>query len=297
MAIYFWDLYSRVYNSNNFGDDINPAILKKLFKKEIIESDRICIVGIGTLIDSDKMDTIKNYEKKIIFSSGAGYGSRPDIFDSSWEVACVRGPVTCEWLGLDVNKAITDGAVLLDTIFSDDAIPESTNVKPSSRNNIVFVPHIRTHWRIGNILKEICFAKDMVYLPPDQDPDRFVRTIRESDLALCEAMHGAIVADTVRTPWVCCSLLYHNEFKWRDWCASVDVSYNVIRIPAQVAWIQGPLFERGLRRLARPVNKKRLENELGKARHAKPSLSDASLLADKKGALWDAVAHVNATYS
>jgi len=297
MAIYFWDLYSKYFNSKNFGDDLNPIILKALFKKEIIESDQVCIVGIGTLIDAEKMDKIKNYEKKIIFSSGAGYGSRPDIFDSSWDIACVRGPVTCEWLGLDHKKAITDGAVLLDKIFFTNSILKHPDKKTSPGTRVVFVPHIRTHWQIGNILRIICLNKEIIYLPPDQDPQTFVEKIRDSDIAICEAMHGAIVADTVRTPWICCSLLYHNEFKWRDWCASLELPYHVRKISADVAWADGTLFKRGFRRLIRPINRKRLENELNKVRHSKPSLSNASLLADKKGALCDIVARVNTAYT
>jgi succinoglycan biosynthesis protein ExoV len=52
-----------------------------------------------------------------------------------------------------------------------------------------------------------------------------------------EAMHGAIVADTLRIPWipVVCSPEIAT-FKWRDWTASLDLPYRPIAIPPSSAF-------------------------------------------------------------
>jgi succinoglycan biosynthesis protein ExoV len=46
-------------------------------------------------------------------------------------------------------------------------------------------------------------------------------------------MHGAIVADAVRVPWVPVRLYEQVlDFKWRDWCQAVALDYAPTIIPA-----------------------------------------------------------------
>jgi succinoglycan biosynthesis protein ExoV len=65
---------------------------------------------------------------------------------------------------------------------------------------------------------------------------------------LTEAMHGAVVADAIRVPWIaidstgCFPML---PFKWQDWCMSVGVSYCPKRIPPLWAMPAGTKY-RGL---------------------------------------------------
>jgi succinoglycan biosynthesis protein ExoV len=50
---------------------------------------------------------------------------------------------------------------------------------------------------------------------------------------LTEAMHGAIVADTLRVPFVpLVSSREISSFKWMDWTLSMDLPYRPIRLPA-----------------------------------------------------------------
>jgi succinoglycan biosynthesis protein ExoV len=45
-------------------------------------------------------------------------------------------------------------------------------------------------------------------------------------------MHGAIIADTLRTPWIpvkCYSNIL--EFKWQDWCGSLNMRYEPEILP------------------------------------------------------------------
>src|SRR3569623_1144475 len=54
---------------------------------------------------------------------------------------------------------------------------------------------------------------------------------------MTEAIHGAIVADTLRVPWipVACSPEVA-PFKWIDWTQSLGLDYRPIRLPPSSAW-------------------------------------------------------------
>ncbi|TYX27701.1 hypothetical protein FCG76_028230, partial [Klebsiella pneumoniae] len=74
--------------------------------------------------------------KWFVFSSGVGYGYPPVNFgDDNWNILCVRGPLSAKILGLDKNKAITDGAALLNTLDEFKPLPEN------ERKGIIFIPH------------------------------------------------------------------------------------------------------------------------------------------------------------
>ena len=49
---------------------------------------------------------------------------------------------------------------------------------------------------------------------------------------LTEALHGAIVADALRVPWIPIRLYdRYSEFKWRDWTESMHLPLNVHEVP------------------------------------------------------------------
>src|SRR3546814_923065 len=177
-------------------------------------------MGIGTIINDRNVAALDRYSTKIIFSSGAGYEELRNSLDSSWRVACVRGPKTAAMMKVDASKAVCDGAVLLSDYY--DIVPAAR------RERVAFVPHVNTTWAIGRGLREICGELGLAYVSPDLPRDEFVREISRSDLVLTEAMHGAILADAMRTPWVCCHIMFHHRFKWEDWCASVGVAYDPV---------------------------------------------------------------------
>ena len=287
MAIYYWDRYSAIRNTRNFGDDLNPWFLPKLFSEKIIERRDVCLIGIGSLLDQKKMDGLRHYDKKVVFSSGAGYGPVPACADSSWDVACVRGPETARALGLPEAKAITDGAVLITDVLPGDTV--------LSRAGTVFVPHINTHLQLGAALGDICAELGFDYVSPDMPPQDFVAAIRGARRAVCEAMHGAIVADAVRTPWACVKLLHHNSFKWRDWCTAMAVPYRMCDLGG-VSWHTGSPVTRGVNKVRRTWWLHGLPSRLRDAGADVGDLSDDALLEEKRRQLYRVIAEINAAY-
>jgi succinoglycan biosynthesis protein ExoV len=55
--------------------------------------------------------------------------------------------------------------------------------------------------------------------------------INHTEVLLTEAMHGAIIADSLRVPWIPIvsnpSIL---SFKWDDWCQSLSLEYQPVYI-------------------------------------------------------------------
>lgn len=222
MAIHYYTAYSAEHGTRNFGDDINPELLARLFAKSIIKSPSICIMGIGTLINDRNIAQVAPFAKKIIFSSGAGYGQLSAKLDESWDCACVRGPLTAAKLGLSADAAVTDGALLLADFYQP--LPNDL------REGVVFIPHINSSRGASDVLRRITEALDVELLLPSAPQHLFLKRIRHASLVLAEAMHGAIVADAMRVPWIPLSFLNHNAFKWRDWLASIRLPYSVTEV-------------------------------------------------------------------
>ncbi len=210
------------FNIKNFGDALNPIIFYKLLPGFFDEDPSVNFFGIGSIIG----ENMKAFQRKIIFSSGYAYGKLP-ILDTSFDIVCVRGPLTAKALKLDNALAITDGAALL----------REFNFKPEKKEyEFSFMPHIGSETKFP--WKNICTEAGINYVSPTADPMFVISEILKSKVVVAEAMHFAIVADTLRVPWVAVKAYSSvNSFKWQDWTGSLNMSYR--------PWSLGSLFEHG----------------------------------------------------
>jgi succinoglycan biosynthesis protein ExoV len=286
MAIHFWKRFSESLGTRNFGDDLNPLLLEKLFSKRLIESREACILGIGTILNDENLAAMQSYEKKIVFSSGTGYGDFAGQLDASWQVACVRGPKTAGVMNIDPSKAVCDGAVLLSDFH--DVVPEA------KRDAVVFIPHVHTDRAIGRGLRDICGRLGLRYVTPAVPHEDFIREVSAARLVVTEAMHGAILADTMRTPWICCHIMNHNRFKWEDWCASVGVPYAPAFLGVRFS-DEGLSSPRQLPRyLVSGLRRRRIEARLrAVVRAGAPVLSDGEVLEARKSRLRAIIREIN----
>ncbi len=200
------------YRDPNFGDALNPIIFPKLLPNFFDEDPTIEFSGIGSIIG---LEMAKESKKRIIFSSGFAYGSLPKI-DDVFDIVCVRGPLTANALGIDKSLGIIDGAALL---------RELKFKTPEKKFKFSFMPHweseLKYPWR------KLCEAADIHYLSPTDDSFKTIDAILQSEVVIAEAMHAAIVADTLRTPWIPVKAYRGiNDFKWNDWTKSVELEYK-----------------------------------------------------------------------
>lgn len=196
---------------SNFGDDLNAYLWPKLMGPDFFDDDDTeLFVGIGSILyDTYPVSSIKH-----VFGSGyGGYTAPPDIRDGSWRIAFLRGPRTAAILGAGLEKVVTDGAILLRLAH----LPP-----PGRETGIVFIPHFHSLDR-GNWL-EVCALAGVRFVDPTASVETVLDEIRGASKVICESMHGAIVADALRVPWVAVKPIAHeHHFKWLDWADSLDI--------------------------------------------------------------------------
>ena len=211
MQLHYWREHP------NFGDALNAWLWPQLLDGILDDNDDTMFVGIGTLLRSD----MPRRRRTVVFGTGAGYGERPRI-DDRWTIYCVRGPLTAEALGLPPQAAITDGAALIRLLD----LPTMEKRYP-----VAFMPHWESirYWDWA----AVCAAAGVKYIDPLGATEVVLRSIGSSELVVAEAMHGAIVADALRVPWIAVrSSGQILNFKWEDWCSSLGLSYDPVVLPA-----------------------------------------------------------------
>lgn len=237
----------------NFGDDLNAYVWPRLLGPNFFDEDESKLfVGIGSII----YDTYPKTAKKIVMGSGyGGYTAAPDVHDGSWEFAFVRGPRTADVLRIPREKAITDGAILLRLL----------QLPASARGSaVIFIPHFHSLDR-GN-WKKVCDMAGIRFVDPTGTVETTLSEIRGARMVITESMHGAIVADALRKPWVAVTPIAHeHRFKWKDWAESLNIplrAHTLFPSTVREAWSLlsgGQGWGRRSRKLAaspaaRPVN-------------------------------------------
>lgn len=198
----------------NFGDELNRYLWEKLLPPGFFDGDGAeLFVGIGSILG----DIYPRAVKKIVAGSGyGGYQRKPDLHDGSWDVLFVRGPRTARLLSLPPEKAVADGALLLRFIDLPAA---------SSPSEIAFMPHYESVMR-GN-WGAACRLAGLRLIDPRWPVEEVIAAIRAAPVLITEAMHGAIVADLLRVPWVAAlptNPLHHA--KWHDWAEALDIELH-----------------------------------------------------------------------
>ncbi len=224
----------------NFGDDLNLLVWPQLLPDAFTGTTRIPMyepteepeigeeqfVGIGTLLTP----RLPKKGRCVVVGSGAGYDRLPSNRDE-WEICCVRGPLTAQVMGLDPSAAITDPAILV------RLLPRLAQKK---KHRISFMPH----WQMAEsgVWQQICHALEINIIDPRWSPKRVIGSIEETETLITQALHGAIIADALRVPWMPVSAKTAVlEFKWNDFCQTIGVAYE----PAQLPTIWKP--KRGMR--------------------------------------------------
>lgn len=193
----------RIHCGKGWVGKLNRIIWPKHLNPKLtaIEPDGL-FCGIGTML-GEHMVPASRY---LVFGAGAGYSGAPHLGPDS-RIDFVRGPMTSANMGW--VRSITDPAILVSEQYA----------KGEVEHEIAFLPRAdrRRNPREDGI----------AFIDPARDAHSVIGDISRCDLLLTESLHGAIVADSLRVPWISMYVPDHN-FKWHDWCRSMNMVWNPI---------------------------------------------------------------------
>lgn len=200
----------------NFGDELNHWLWPRVLPDFFDQDDSVRFIGIGSTI----YDSHPAASRKIVFGAGyAGYSALPTL-DASWDIRFVRGRRTAATLGLDESLAVGDSAILIRSVD----LP-----RPEKRYDAAFMPHFESlehgSWQ------QVAERAGVHFIDPTWPVERVLGDMMASRLMISEAMHGCIVADALRVPWIAIEPLDPNHrAKWQDWASVLDLDIAFSRI-------------------------------------------------------------------
>jgi succinoglycan biosynthesis protein ExoV len=199
----------------NFGDELNSVLWPLLLPNFFNEDPAELFLGIGSVLDA------RHDATAVKLVAGAGYGGyqAPPVLDTSWIVHWVRGPRTARLLGLPESCGLGDPAMLL------------TSPGDGGAGALGFMPHFESLAR--GAWAEATAAAGITLIDPRDDPAAILAAIGNCRMLLSEAMHGVIVADAMRVPWVALRPLAQvHRAKWYDWADSLDLQVHFHKLAA-----------------------------------------------------------------
>lgn len=206
----------------NFGDELNLWMWSRLLPDFFDDDERELFLGIGSIL----FDYFPAASTKIVFGAGYGGYTAPPHIDASWNFHFVRGKRTADQLGLDHSLALGDAAILLRSCVAAGA---------AKQHRISFMPHWES--ALFGDWQAVCRAADIHYIDPTASVETVLNDILTSELVISEAMHGAIVADALRVPWIALQPVRgYNRMKWLDWASALDIDLRPHALPASNAF-------------------------------------------------------------
>lgn len=293
------------YPEPNFGDAINPLIFNQLLPGFFDQDDRSLFLGIGSILGL--FHGSSKTRRVIVFSSGYAYGEMPRL-NHRYDIRCVRGPLTAEALQISEDLAVTDGAVLLPLLKEYQQPVEK-------KYPFSYIPHHHSE-KVFDQWEGLLSETGMHYISPRLDAHQAINQIRQSEFVVAEAMHGAIIADTFRVPWIPVKMFQHiNAFKWQDWLLSMQMDYTPHRLTSLFsnAWIRHMISSERFPRdkaqiMARALTpayksyqdlfkRNKVIRELESLKNKEPLLTSDSLLKSKTDQLQEILWSIKKTYS
>lgn len=219
-------LFWAISRHGNVGDDLNPILWPALFGDDFFnDSPRQIFIGVGSVMST--MWKFENGARKIVFGAGARSSWSLPAIDNEWDFRFVRGPNTANLLRKWNVDFLTDPAIMLPSILQPE---QRGNLQPAART-IGFVPHHRTPKKF---VEKIVGELGLVAVSPQLQPAAFVNALCACDYIVAEAMHGAILADAYRIPWIGVRILnelcegFTTRFKWGDWLKSLELPEDCV---------------------------------------------------------------------
>lgn len=199
----------------NVGDDLNPWLWPRLLPDAFDADESHLFVGIGSILN----ERLPDAEAYSVVSTGVA-GKLPNFAKASWDFVALRGPLSKEKVGVTDDIPLLDGAYLVPIFFSPDKV---------ARVDVGYVPHFKSAQE--GLWQAVCEQAGLKLVDPRQPVEKFINELSTCKHVISEAMHGAIIADAYRIPWLPVKAHPHiNEFKWVDWTQSLSMSIDFVDV-------------------------------------------------------------------
>lgn len=205
----------------NFGDELNRDFYHRALGLDLIDyKSAEAVLGIGSILDYDTT----SYKAINVLGSGSGFDKLNLNNIDDYRFWFVRGPNTAKVLGLESDLAISDPAILVPDLYQ-------YSFKNLRKSGTLFIPHYFS--ALNGDWSYACNIAGVNYRDPTSSLFDICRDIASSELVITESLHGAILADTYRVPWILVATppIARSPFKWHDWTASINKKYNPICLP------------------------------------------------------------------
>jgi len=220
-------IYAYRAPKGNLGDDLNHWLWPRVLRSDFLKQSGV-FMGIGSVIHPDHFKRLPPEPPLYIFGAGCRSPRNPlDQINRDYKIGMVRGPLSAQAMGLAMDK------VGLDAAYAIQFTPEYERWQTLPKKHAVtLIPYFRSESLVYYTL--IRKLKDWHVMPSSQygSIHDALRTIASSQFVLTESLHGAILADAFRVPWM--RVWYYLErpedratgqFKWRDWQKSLDIPH------------------------------------------------------------------------
>jgi succinoglycan biosynthesis protein ExoV len=203
-------LYQWRGSQPNFGDELNSLLWPRLLPDFFDRNAGELFLGIGSVLD-DRHD-----RAAVKLVAGAGYGGYEARIplNETWIVHWVRGPRSARHLGLPPHLGIGDPASL---------VPLAGFMPAREDRRIGFMPHFES--AVRGAWQDVTALAGVTLIDPRDDPVTIIAAIGRCRLIISEAMHGIIVADALRVPWIAIRpLVPIHRPKWLDWADTLGLA-------------------------------------------------------------------------
>lgn len=212
IIVYWWN------SLDNFGDTLNPILIKKLFKKNAYHPNKIINFGNKTVYSAiGSILQIVNYKKLEIWGSGF-IDENGFLKCEPVEIHAVRGPLTRMKLikqGFSCPEVYGDPGLL---------VPKFYNPKVKKIFKLGIVAHyVDKDNKIIKVLKDK-YKEDILFIDIQGNWREVIDNINKCEIIASSSLHGIITADAYNIPslWIKLSdKVSGGNFKFHDYMLSV----------------------------------------------------------------------------
>lgn len=219
--VFTFNTRCRLHSRHRFMDRLNEWLLLQYLRKYATLDETSVLFGGVTFNKYLVPGYITPFSRQILLlGTGVDENFPLTTPPHNWAVYAVRGPLTAQKLSLPPQKSVTDSAILLKGV-----LPPLSQKRHYPRTYLADIQGSRHR----HALEKICAEFNIHLISLQNSMEKILEVLQQSQCVITDSLHGAIVADTLRIPWIPLLPPQVGDFPWRDWCASMDIPFAAIQ--------------------------------------------------------------------